>query len=333
LSRLAELEARLPPEDTPPVSAFIDLLKRFLETYGYRTGKGFGSESTVLTPTWREDPSLVLRLAAPYLDPGVEPPAAARQRVQNERDARVEEICQSSSDATLVAEFLRWLPNARRDEPILEDHNHYIDQMSSGQLRAAIVAAGLWLAARGDLANSDDIFWLQSGEVIEALRSSKPGSFSDLVAVRKELHVKWVGMEAPPLLGVPDAHLEARQPLEPEMIADEPQEANCITGQGASPGLHRGRARVISASVILPDLEPGDVLVAENAGPMWTPFFPILGGLVLDKGALLQHAASTAREYGVPAVIATRNATRRIPDGAWVVVDGTRGIVEIVEKK
>ena len=78
-----------------------------------------------------------------------------------------------------------------------------------------------------------------------------------------------------------------------------------------------------------PAIELGDVLVAVNAGPAWTPLFPLLGGLVLDEGAFGQHGATTAREYGVPAVITTRDATRRIPDRAWVVVDGAAGTVEI----
>jgi phosphoenolpyruvate synthase/pyruvate phosphate dikinase len=77
----------------------------------------------------------------------------------------------------------------------------------------------------------------------------------------------------------------------------------------------------------LPDLSPGDVLVAQNVGPRWTPIFPILGGLVLDGGSLGQHAAAAAREYAVPAVIGARDATRRIPDGDWVTVDGTAGTV------
>jgi pyruvate,water dikinase len=79
----------------------------------------------------------------------------------------------------------------------------------------------------------------------------------------------------------------------------------------------------------LPLVEPGDVLVAENAGPRWTPLFPILGALVLDDGVLTQHAATTAREYGLPAVIRTMCATSRIVDGDWVVVDGTAGTVEV----
>ena len=76
-------------------------------------------------------------------------------------------------------------------------------------------------------------------------------------------------------------------------------------------------------------LADGEVLVAENVGPRWTPILPTLGGLVLDGGALGQHHAITAREYGVPAAVGTGNAARRIPDGAWVTVGATAGTVEI----
>lgn len=81
--------------------------------------------------------------------------------------------------------------------------------------------------------------------------------------------------------------------------------------------------------MLMPDLKPGEILVAENAGPGWTPLFPILCGIVLDLGAVTQHAATTAREYGIPAVMHTKNATLRIPDGAWITIDGSAGTVEI----
>jgi pyruvate,water dikinase len=71
-----------------------------------------------------------------------------------------------------------------------------------------------------------------------------------------------------------------------------------------------------------------DVLVAVNAGPVWTPLFPILAGVVLDEGAPFRHPATTAREYGVPAVLQTRRATT-IKDGDWVIVDRSSGAVEL----
>jgi pyruvate,water dikinase len=102
-----------------------------------------------------------------------------------------------------------------------------------------------------------------------------------------------------------------------------------LTGLGASPGLAEGRACVIAKGASLPVLEPGKILVAQNAGPLWTPYFPQLGGLILEEGSLGQHAAATAREYGIPAVINCHRATQLIEDGAWVKIDGAQGIVEM----
>ena len=102
-----------------------------------------------------------------------------------------------------------------------------------------------------------------------------------------------------------------------------------MAGQGASPGQVHGQARLAVDALQLPDLAPGAILVAENIGPLWTPIFPRLGGLVLEGGAVSQHAAATAREYGIPAVVNVKDARRRIPDGAWITVDGTTGIVEL----
>jgi pyruvate,water dikinase len=74
-------------------------------------------------------------------------------------------------------------------------------------------------------------------------------------------------------------------------------------------------------------LGPGDVLVTTFTDPGWTPLFPGLGAVVTETGGLLSHAAVIAREYGIPAVLSVPGATRRIPDGAWVVVDGGAGTV------
>ncbi|MCH8065514.1 MAG: hypothetical protein IIC90_06770 [Chloroflexi bacterium] len=76
-------------------------------------------------------------------------------------------------------------------------------------------------------------------------------------------------------------------------------------------------------------MKKGDILVAPNAGPSWTPVFPLIAGLILDQGAVFQHAALVAREYHIPAVIMTREATKEIRDGQTITIDGDQGIVEL----
>ncbi len=311
---------------------FLADLQTLLETYGDRTGAGVGSDTTIRTPTWREKPELVLAMIAPYLDASVEPPIVARSRTREKRDAEVEAFCASCQDSALAAEFRRQVALLRKDARVLEEHNHYIDQMATGQVHNAIVAAGQWLAANGSLANADDVFWLHVDELLAVLRGGHESSCVQIVTNRQSDYDLWRRLEALATLGVPDAQLPTRPsalPIVSEHSLEDRASTTRIAGKGASPGRASGRARVVPMNVDIPDIEPGDVLIAENAGPRWTPFFPTLSGIVLDQGSVLQHSSVVAREYGVPTVVGTRDATKRIPDGAWVVIDGTEGFAEI----
>jgi phosphoenolpyruvate synthase/pyruvate phosphate dikinase len=74
-------------------------------------------------------------------------------------------------------------------------------------------------------------------------------------------------------------------------------------------------------------LQPGDVLIAPVTTPVWTLLFSQAVAVVTDTGSPLAHASLAAREYGIPAVVGTANATGRLQDGQWVLVDGTSGQV------
>ena len=106
-----------------------------------------------------------------------------------------------------------------------------------------------------------------------------------------------------------------------------------LKGLGASKGVARGVARVIVGLHEAERLQPGDILVCRTTAPPWTPLFTIAAAVVTDSGGLLSHSAICAREYGVPCVVATQDATVRIPDGATVTVDGTKGTVTIEDEQ
>ena len=72
-------------------------------------------------------------------------------------------------------------------------------------------------------------------------------------------------------------------------------------------------------------LQRGDVLVTRQTDPGWGPVFPLIAGLVMDRGGMLSHGAIIAREFGVPCVVGVKDASRVIPHGAMVTVDGDRG--------
>ena len=110
---------------------------------------------------------------------------------------------------------------------------------------------------------------------------------------------------------------------------DDREDSAILAGIVASAGAVTGIARVIPNTDVVPDINPGEILVSYNAGPMRTPLFPVIGGLVLDGGNVLLHAAVVAREYKIPAVFMTGNASKVIEDGQTITVDGSAGIVHL----
>ena len=111
-----------------------------------------------------------------------------------------------------------------------------------------------------------------------------------------------------------------------EREADE----TAVRGIPVHPGVYEGAARLVGHASEFSRIKRGDVLVTRATSPYFNVVLPMLGAIVTDRGGALSHAAIVAREYGIPGVVGTREATATIPDGARVRVDGTNGEVTIL---
>ena len=107
----------------------------------------------------------------------------------------------------------------------------------------------------------------------------------------------------------------------------EPDE---LRGTGASAGIARGTARLTLTQADFGAVQAGDIIVCPSSNPSWVPLFAIAGGLITDTGGVLSHAAVVAREFALPAVVGTGDATQKIADGRLVEIDGTSGIVRLL---
>jgi pyruvate,water dikinase len=105
-----------------------------------------------------------------------------------------------------------------------------------------------------------------------------------------------------------------------------------LEGFPGSPGVVEGPARVILTFEEFPTLQSGEILICPYTSTAWTPLFLKIAGVVTDTGGMLTHAAIAAREYGIPAVVGTWNATNSIRNGDIVKVDGNTGVVEVVKR-
>jgi len=106
-------------------------------------------------------------------------------------------------------------------------------------------------------------------------------------------------------------------------------EGQVLRGLGASGGAYEGPARRVSDPSEFDRIVQGDVLVTESTSEAFNILLPLLGAIVTDSGGLLSHSAIVAREYGIPGVVGTRDATTRITDGMTLRVDGDAGEVSV----
>ena len=112
--------------------------------------------------------------------------------------------------------------------------------------------------------------------------------------------------------------------------SEEQHEEHLVRGLAASPGVYEGPARRVAGPSEFDRIVRGDVLVTESTSEAFNILLPLLGAIVTDSGGLLSHAAIVAREYGIPGVVGTREATGLIPDGTRVRVDGDAGEVAVL---
>jgi rifampicin phosphotransferase len=189
-------------------------------------------------------------------------------------------------------------------------------------LRRCALRLGETLHAHGVIDQAEDVFYLTRAE----LDTRTP--LQDVVGRRRAAWERQRRLLAPLTIGRP-----------PRLLAKEllgavdavrttgPTPEDAIIGQPASPGRATGPVRIIHGPGDFDRFQPGEVLVARATAPAWTPLFARAVAVVTDGGTLAAHASLVAREYGIPAVVATGDATTRLDDGQVVTVDGGAGTV------
>ncbi len=173
----------------------------------------------------------------------------------------------------------------------------------------------------------EDFGFLTSDEMASFL--ANPQQFAEIVRERRVEYMRLAQLE-PPFVFVgrtdgPDTWLRRDDETAVLMGPGE-----MLAGVPGCSGIVEGIARVVLDSNDPSSLGPGDILVAPITDPSWTPLFVPAAGVVVDVGAPLSHAIIVSRELGIPCVVSATGATRRIPNGARVRVDGNTGIVTVL---
>ena len=308
-------------DELPQAGAFADEVTRFLERHGHM---GQGWDDLHLT-SWSEDPRPLYRDLAKQLDQRAERVADRRQRLRDDGHRLLEDLRSRLADRPdELKDFETLFADAREIGPITETHNYWIDRMAQACIRRFVVRVGRRLVADAVIAAEDDVFYLRRAEVPGLIR--EPHDVSATIAERRREHERQRDITPPPWVGQPPEEVSGRFDA-PERQQDEAEE---VRGAGASVGIVRGPARVTLSEADFDHIQPGDVIVCPSSNPSWVPLFSIAAGLVTDTGGVLSHAAVVAREFGLPAVVGTRDGTTRIADGRMVEVNGSTGVVRLL---
>jgi pyruvate,water dikinase len=310
----------------PAARAYLDLV-------GTRVLDGL----EVGAPTGLEVPEVLVKGIRRAVEAG--PPAPGR--VLAEEEAAVREMIPAAHHEAFAA----LLAEARHNSRLRDERGLYSDVWAAGICRTAILAAGAGLAARGRLAEASHLVEADWAEMQAILRGAAAPT-ADELAARRRFRDSHDASEAPPFLGDPPRPPVLPEGLPPAALrlarammasgeamfggATVPNEAARLRGIGASPGTVTGTARVIRSPAEFGRLRQGDILVTPTTTESFNIVLPLLGGIVTDTGGLLSHAAIVSREFGLPGVVGTREATRRIADGATIRVDGLTGEVVLL---
>jgi pyruvate,water dikinase len=243
-------------------------------------------------------------------------------------------------------EYDALLEDARIGYSVRDERGIYSDIWASGLMRRAALAAGRRLAAAGRLREAGDIVFADVDEMC-ALVAGASSPTGDELAERHDYHRTYTAKDAPAHLGEDPPPMPDPSTLPPQMarlmaalgtamgemfaVSAEAHEETVIRGLGASSGSREGIARRVAGPRDFDRIQQGDVLLTEATTEAFNILLPLLSAIITDSGGALSHAAIISREYGIPGVVGTRDATGRIADGSRVRVDGDEGTVTVLE--
>lgn len=280
-------------------------------------------EGEISSTVWREDPDQLLPVLEHYRAmPDSDDPALLDEKREAQRVEMTDQLLASLPRSKRAGARLT-LSLARRRVPHRgRAKRSFLQAIDIG--RASARRAGELLAAQGTISERDDVFYLTHEELTGG---ALPADARELIGKRKRRRATYerIAFRSTEWSGMPDAY-EVTD-AGPEVTGD-----GVLEGTAASSGVAEGVVRVVTQNPDFAEIESGEILVAPTTDPSWASIMYVSAALVVDLGGMLSHAAVVARELGIPCVVNTRDATKRLRSGDRVRVDGKAGTIEILER-
>ena len=279
-------------------------------------------------PRWQDDPSHVMQMIKNYLqiDPLTgSPEIAFRKGRERAVEARRELVdIYKRKGSPVKAALIGFLAGRAFELAGLRETPKFAIVNFLAELRKGVLRLGEEMVARGELEQRDDLFFLHLWELDQLADGALPNA-KQLIRERRQTYAQEKTRKHIPrvLLSDGTAYFDGAGSTD---AAGE----NTLKGAPVSPGTVEGVVHVI-LDPHQDHLAHGEILVCPATDPAWTPLFLSAGGLVMEVGGMMTHGSVVAREYGIPAVVGVVGCTARLKNGQRVRVDGSSGVVTVLE--
>ena len=322
-ARLATLidEGQAPESIDPAVwQAWRERFKQHLRKFGHTI-----YNLDFSNPVPADEPAPLLETIKLYVRGGGSDPYERQAAAAARREQATQRVI-SRLKGLRLRWFRRLLQSAQRYAPLREDALADVG-LAYPLLRKMLRELGRRLVEGGMIATPDDIFWLKQDEVQNgAALLDQGGHLEDLSALVPQRKAAWRAAQR----AAPPRALPQIKPFGLDLAGMKRRRQGAeIKGVAASPGRVTAPACVLHGPQDFDLMNVGDVIVASLTTPAWTPLFTRAAAVVTDVGGPLSHGSIVAREFGIPAVLGTGNATERIQSGQRITVDGSAGVVTI----
>ena len=285
-------------------------------------------------PTWRENPAPIIEAVRGYLESDYDFQAEL-DAVKGDLDGALSELMDDVPEGKERAKLEAALELSLRMNPLTPDHHFFIDQGTNARLRLVLVALGRRLAETSALDDPEDVMFLRYNELRVLVGDPTAFDAKARVSARRDDRERafalrppdWVGTATQSQLDFPYYTLWG---FPEKFFREPPERQEEIVGLAASPGIAEGSARLVESLDEFDRVKDGEILVCRMTNPAWVVLFTKIAGLVTDAGGVAAHPAVVSREFGIPAVVGTSDATQRIGTGDRVRVNGSTGVVEIL---
>ena len=342
---------KLPDEQVLPAMEQSAAGREWLEAFNdflYVKGEGWRMQRMLeySTPTWIEKPSLPIADIRRLMAIGaVHVPDIQRERLVKEREEAEREVLARISVADREW-FGLMMRAAQATNYYCEDHDYWCEFRTFSLVRRAALEAARRMMKVGITEEPEDGLMLLIDDLVlgaAGLERNAALIKPRLKANKEEwaINVKrpYPSDDVPMFLGDPSwiptvvkADTLLNVQISPQIAKPEEVGATCVGAAGA-PGVVEGIARVIHDHTEWDQLQPGDIMVAPLTMATWTPLFSTIKAVVTDMGGMLSHPVIVGREYGIPAVAGTMDATAKIKTGDRIRVDGNLCRVYVLESK